>query len=280
VKNTIWFSGMAILIAVSFLYSQQSSPAVGKVTFVKGNVQKISGQVSSPVRLAQEVAPGDLFIVTEGEKLKLLMIERKVLITVLPVSRIRLTTDGVELIEGSADNLIEQKAGFLNPAPALSPASRQLGGTFVTRGAGEDFEPLNLRNTSSKNTRPTFNWKGASQSKIELKLFIEKSGTDRALVWSQKTTGNSLVFPTDKRDLEKGLTYCWGLYQDNNRVSATACFHTLSETEESSFYKDLAEVERLSGQDMSDLSTKRIITMELLKKYNLLDDLKNYQESN
>src|SRR3989304_5722406 len=137
-KNIIVSICWVVMLTATSTLAQQGSQPVAKVVFVKGAVLKETGNQAISLRLAQELVDSDLISVGNGGKLRLLMYKRKVLLTVLPVCKIRLKDAGVQLVDGSKDKITEQNVDFIYSTPDLGTSSRQIGGTSVTRGASSD----------------------------------------------------------------------------------------------------------------------------------------------
>ncbi|MFC1614372.1 hypothetical protein ACFL5K_03660 [Gemmatimonadota bacterium] len=268
-------------VCLDYMLAESNSTkiTVGKVTFVKGKV--VGGSESNPHQLkpGQSVSENDIVITASGAKAKVLLTKNKTLATILADTKVRITAIGVEIIEGSSKNIAVKKLEFLRPIPELSNRSRHLGGTFVMRGAEQEIKILSLKSTFIRETSPTFRWKSSKSGSFLVSLYqIDESGGNNSL-WKSRTSLDSLTFPVQQTDLDKGKSYYWEITDSSSSSSETtisARFYVLTSEEEKALNKELTQLEKLLKDDAEDEYTRDFLKLELLTKYHLNDELKDY----
>ena len=259
------------------LAQNNSSSAVGRVTFVKGIVTRTSAEARESLKAGQLIAANDTLVTETGAKVKLFLNEKNLLVTILPNTKALITPEGVELVEGSEINIIEKKLDFLQPEPELDERSSQMGGAYVLRAPPPSLEPQNLKNTFCLDTRPTFRWKCSKQGKFQITLYATTSDNLKKVFWKRQTSVNSLVYPEEESSLNQGMVYSWEILElatDSKRDHYSTQFYVLSENEREAFFSELTQLKQLSENEGSEDVTKDFLKIELLNKYHLRDDLK------
>ncbi len=247
--------------------------------FVKGEV---SGGRDSNLELltaGKTLAVGDLIVTGSGSRVKLLLDESKLLVTILEGTKARITPEGAELIEGSSTSIQVKELEFLHPLPQLGEHSRQISGTFVMRGGEQNIRILNLSNTFTRNSRPAFYWESDNPGNFLISLKLLQVNGELKPLWQSQTTLDSLPFPERQPPLENGRSYLWDvrdLSTTDKMTTVEARFYLLSHQEQQALESELAQLADFLSGDEEDEISGAFLKMELLEKYQLNDELKNY----
>ncbi|HUU29998.1 MAG TPA: hypothetical protein VM123_19510 [archaeon] len=233
----------------------------------------------APLKLGQAVSDKTILVTAPGAKIKILLTESKILVTILSDTKALITPNGAEIIEGSSQNIVVKKMEFLQPNPELNEQSRQLGGTFLMRGVQPEVEFLSLKETTIRETRPAFRWKSSNQGPFLISLGQISHSGGKIAIWQNQTSLDSLPFPARQPGLEEGESYYWEITYKSaagSKSMDSARFYVLSAAEKQMFDKELAQLEDLVNADQEDAITRDILKIELLKKYHLNDELKDF----
>lgn len=270
-----------LLTSVSgFSEDKNTSSIAGRITFTKGEVTCGKESEEKKVVPGMTVAVNEIVKTGHEAKVKIILTgEKKILVTILADTKVKINSQGVELLNGDKKNIILKKIGILDLSPELNERSRQLGGTFVMRGEKQILKTVNLTSTSIRERRPAFRWTSEKVGSFLISLYQMKENGEKIPLWVFQTSDDSLPFPGNQQDLEEGNYYYWeiaDLQDKKDETKTSAGFYVLSAEEKKYFAKELNQLEESVKGDKEDLVTSAFLKIELLNKYNLKDELKNY----
>ncbi len=274
----------SLLISVSvFPGDKNTSSMAGRVTFSKGEVTCGKESAGEQVAIGMAVADNDIVKTGPEAKVKIMLTgDKNILITIMADTKVKINARGVELLTGNKKSVILKKIDILDLSPELNERSRQTAGAYVMRlmrGEKQILKTVNLTNTSIRERRPTFRWTSERVGSFLISLYQLKKNGEKIPLWSLQTSDDSLSFPGNRQDLEGGNYYYWEIadLQDNkDETKSSAEFYVFSDEEKKYFAKELNQLEESVKDEREDMVTSAFIKIELLKKYNLKDDLKNY----
>ena len=256
-----------------------SSRPAGKIVFVKGEVSGGRDSNLGLLTAGKTLAVGDLIVTGGGSRIKLLLDQSKTLVTILEGTKARITLEGAELLEGSSTSIQVKELDFLHPLAQMGERSRQISGTFVMRGGEQNIRILNLSNTFTRNSRPTFYWESDNPGNFLISLKMFQDNGELKPLWQSQTNLDSLPFPEKQPPLEKGKSYLWDLKDlstNDEMATAEARFYFLSQEEQQALENEQVQLADFVTGDEEDKISGVFLKIELLKKYQLNDELKNY----
>ena len=253
-------------------------PAVGEVIFVKGMAIKCTDRECIFLKPGFEILDKDILEATEGAKIQLMLTHDKALVTIISGAKAKIKERSAEQVSGPKGNVIIKELGFMQPVSGLDRRFAELAGDDSIKASLISLpEPLNLKNTFTREIRPTFRLGGDQTAGWRIALYLKQAEGARVKLWEKRLgNGDIFLFPKDEPNLERGHTYCWELLGKDGETVGPCCFYLLSQTEEEAMVGDLAGLESLSRDKNNEKSTLDILKSKLLKKYHLQDELKSF----
>ena len=254
--------------------------AAGKITFVKGEVMAGPSDALKPAKPGKAVALNDIVVTGSGAKVKILLEQSKMLVTILSDTKVRITGEGVELVTGSESNIKKKQLGVLKLNPQLTEKSSQLGGSFAMRSSELVLKTLNLDDTFIRETRPNFRWECNKEGSFVITLFHGASDGTKDKLWERQTIGDNLPFPGNETALEHGENYYWEIFELTSGESSVVSsqFYVLSEKEIEKLEQELRKLKSSLEIEEEDNLTGGYLRMDLLNKYYLKDEAEQLRQ--